>query len=592
MPISSLTLACEELERRELPAAPFDTLPVVPSDLGAVDHARAVAARGEALGRRVDVFMKVGDSNTELVPFTENGYLKPLGAPDYDPLSSGLAALGQNLVKTLNVFRAPIAGDINSLTRISAAAHPGFRASSVLPFLASEVAATNAGVALIMLGTNDVVIGTTPQQFTADLGQIVNTLDVLGVVPILSTIPEMTFRGGQFTEAVRVFNQIIADFAGQNHVPLWNLFRQEEALPFSGLDPGGLHLSQSPNGGGSFAPPDLQFGQNLHNLGALQVLDWYRHEVVGGEPEAMPMVPTWTAPKAGEPVYAVGRGPGQQPVVSLHETATGEELNRFLAYDPAFAGGVRVAVADVNGDGVADIVTGPGIGGGPLVKIFDGATGSLIGQVMAFEPAFRGGVNVAAADLDGDGQAEVVVGAGLGGGPVVAIFHGGDLAEVARFAAYEPTFRGGVTVAAANLDGFGPAVATGSGEGGGPVVKVFRYGDAAPAMTFFAYDPTVRSGVVVATGNINGASVIATAPGFTSSHVRLFDPATSLERVSFFAASPAELGGVRLAVSGGKVLVANGPGSPVLVRAFTRPGLPMQTLLPDDPTRAFGLAIG
>src|SRR5207248_2467929 len=148
---------------------------------------------------------------------------------------------------------------------------------------------------------------------------------------------------------------------------------------------------------------------------------------------------------------------------------TGKELDRFLAYEPAFTGGVNVAVADVDGDGVPDVVTAPGAGGGPVVKVFSGTDGSGIGSVLAFEPSFRTGVNVAAADLDGDGKAEVVVGAGDGGGPAVAVFRGGDLTEVERFFAYEDSFRGGVNVAAADLAGFGPSVVVGSGAGGGPV---------------------------------------------------------------------------------------------------------------------------
>ena len=58
---------------------------------------------------------------------------------------------------------------------------------------------------------------------------------------------------------------------------------------------------------------------------------------------------------------------------------------------------------------------------------------------------------MAAADLTGDGVAEIITGAGPGGGPHVRAFSlaGGASTEVASFFAYDPAFTGGVTVAAA-----------------------------------------------------------------------------------------------------------------------------------------------
>src|SRR5207302_1754993 len=63
-------------------------------------------------------------------------------------------------------------------------------------------------------------------------------------------------------------------------------------------------------------------------------------------------------------------------------------------------------------------VAGAGEGGGPVVSVFN-ADGSPRASFLAYEESFRGGVHVAVADVDGDGVPDVVTGAGVGGGPVV-----------------------------------------------------------------------------------------------------------------------------------------------------------------------------
>ena len=123
-----------------------------------------------------------------------------------------------------------------------------------------------------------------------------------------------------------------------------------------------------------------------------------------------------------------------------------------------------VASADVDNDGKDDIITGAGSGGGPHVRIFDGdhvlgsaPTLATLGEFMAYSPAFTGGVTVAAADMGGgDAGAEIVTGAGPGGGPHVRVIepNGVDMAGSGEgFFAFSPAFHGGVNVAADCTDG-------------------------------------------------------------------------------------------------------------------------------------------
>jgi len=71
-----------------------------------------------------------------------------------------------------------------------------------------------------------------------------------------------------------------------------------------------------------------------------------------------------------------------------------------------------VAVGDVNGDGVPDVIAGAGPGGSPAVMVLEGLTGQRINSFFAYNPKFRGGVYVASGDVNKDGYADIITGAG------------------------------------------------------------------------------------------------------------------------------------------------------------------------------------
>jgi ELWxxDGT repeat protein len=255
----------------------------------------------------------------------------------------------------------------------------------------------------------------------------------------------------------------------------------------------------------------------------------------------------------GTPDIIAGAGPGGGPHVRVFSGETGAELHSFFAYDAGFTGGVYVAAGDVDGDGRADIVTGTGAGGASHVRVFSGRTGAELLSFFAYDPGFVGGVFVAAGDVNGDGRADIVTGTGVGGASHVRVFDGATGGSIHSFFAYDPGLTSGARVAAGDVNGDGAAdIVTGAGPGGGPHVRVFDGRTLAELHSFFAYDLGFTGGVYVGTGFVNadGRADILTGTGVGgASHVRVFDGATLAELRSFFAYDPGFLGGVLTAGS-------------------------------------------
>lgn len=189
----------------------------------------------------------------------------------------------------------------------------------------------------------------------------------------------------------------------------------------------------------------------------------------------------------------------------------------FAPYGPNFKGEISFAVGDLNCDRIKEIITGPGRGGGPQIRVFSASGKLLSSGFFAFDKNSRKGVSVAAGDIDNDGSDEIIVGAGAGESPKIRIFNK-DGRLIREFLAYDKGFRGGVNVASGDMDGDGlDEIAAGPGAGGGPHVRIFK-GSGRLAGQFFAYDKSSRSGVRVLADDINNdglAEILASSDIFT-----------------------------------------------------------------------------
>jgi len=231
-------------------------------------------------------------------------------------------------------------------------------------------------------------------------------------------------------------------------------------------------------------------------------------------------------------------------------------------------GGVRVAIGDITGDGVPDIVTAPGIGGGPHVKVFDSVTFKLVGSYFAYDPKFTGGVNLAVGDVNGDGYAEVITAPSSGGGPQVRIHDGFLFSPLANnpllpidyypavnrsFFAEDAGFRGGLNIAAGDVDGDGKAdIITIPSKELSPFSKVFSGATGEVIRNYNAGNIFIKQGAALAAADFNNdgcADVVLGALYTTGTYIQIFDGKTgsAMELKSFVPVDDHNFGNIHLA---------------------------------------------
>ena len=157
-------------------------------------------------------------------------------------------------------------------------------------------------------------------------------------------------------------------------------------------------------------------------------------------------------PGDGKTDIIAARGPAGQPEVRAYNGGTGAQflgpLGSFLAFNSSDRGGVYVACAgDLSGDTIPDIIAGKGLGNPPEVRVFSGVNAAQFRSFLAFNPTFAGGVRVASCRLNLDSTTDVLAGRGPGDKPEVRAFDGLLGVSTSAPLPLSPTFKGGVYVA-------------------------------------------------------------------------------------------------------------------------------------------------
>jgi hypothetical protein len=144
--------------------------------------------------------------------------------------------------------------------------------------LACEYRVVRPSIALIMFGTNDVGYRSAGE-YRSDLLRIVRVSEQMGIIPVLSTIPDRPDIGDKVNE----FNAIVREIARQRNLPLWDYAADMHRLPNNGLAKDNVHPSSPPDwydAAADFHQRNLVYGYVVRNLTALKMLYslwWHLH---------------------------------------------------------------------------------------------------------------------------------------------------------------------------------------------------------------------------------------------------------------------------------------------------------------------------
>jgi len=256
---------------------------------------------------------------------------------------------------------------------------------------------------------------------------------------------------------------------------------------------------------------------------------------------------------------AVTRAAGGSSQIKVYRLTDGKLVTSFSPYSSKFHNGVSIAGGDLERKGVPNIVVGAGVGAAPQVSLYT-VSGKLVTRFFAFSKTLRTGVTVATGDVNGDGYADLITTPAMNYPGLVRTYtYDPTTKKFSRFqdvSVQSSKYRGGVNIAAADLDrdGYAEIIVAPASKGRKSAVELYAYEPSKKKMvkkySFSAYSRSFNSGIRVATGDVNGDGipeiVLGPAPGTGEIRAFVYQNRSVKKIVGFYPASKTYAGGIDL----------------------------------------------
>ena len=246
-----------------LPPDFWQKLPIVPDQVSG--RVREIYQNGLAQGNNPHVFSRIGDCASAAPAFLV-GFDGPYNLGAYTALQPAITYFQGSFKRPSLAAKAGLnsAGLLSTLWT-------GKECQKGESLLDCQYRLDRPGFAFISIGTNEAYyVHENPGSFEKNMRLILDDTIARGIVPVLATKADNV-------EGDQSINATIARLALEYQIPLWNFWRAAQPLPKHGLvDPEHLNSVSYANFTDFSIPNSLEYGAQVHNLTALQMLDFLR----------------------------------------------------------------------------------------------------------------------------------------------------------------------------------------------------------------------------------------------------------------------------------------------------------------------------